>query len=69
MKTEMNNRDLEEEIKSLKKKVSILEIKASSYDILDVKIGKYYMDDGNEPEVKGDLCDIGEVAASHFGYL
>lgn len=69
MKTEMNNRVLEEEIESLKKKVSILEIKASSYDILDVKIGKFYKDDGNEPEQEGDLCDIGEVAASHFGYL
>jgi hypothetical protein len=30
-----------------------------------------YDDDGNEipPKRQGDLCDIGEVAARHLGYL
>lgn len=39
--------------------------KADSYDQLADKICKFYEDENSE----GDLCDIGEVAASHFGFL
>ncbi len=38
-----------------------------SYNELDAKIGKFYGDENAESD--GDLGDIGEVAASHFGYL
>jgi hypothetical protein len=46
--------------------------KARKWDELDKKIGSFYVDDeGNElPEDQGgDLGDIGEAAASAFGYL
>jgi hypothetical protein len=48
-------------------------IKAEKWDALDKKILKFYLDaDGNELEEGkegGNLMDIGEVAASAFGYL
>lgn len=49
--------------------------KAKKYDDLDEKIGKYYRepedddDDENYDESEGDLVTIGELAASHYGYL
>lgn len=48
------------------------ETKAKKYDELDEKISKFYPDDnedGTEGEGGGDLCEIGEVAAAHFGWL
>lgn len=39
-----------------------------SYVELEDKIAKFYSDE-NEFNDVGDLCDIGEVAAMHFGFL
>jgi len=39
---------------------------AKSYGELEDKISKFYAEDENEG---GDLVDIGEAAASHFGFL
>ena len=42
-----------------------------SYIELEDKIAKFYEDDeinGSEFNEVGDLCDIGEVAAMHFGF-
>lgn len=47
-------------------------LKAAKWDALDDKIGGYYVDENGdelEGEGGGDLCDIGAVAASAFGYL
>ena len=45
--------------------------KAEKWDKLAEKISTFYFDEeGNELEdVCGDLCDIGEAAASAFGWL
>lgn len=48
----------------LNKKDSIVS-KAKKWDALDKKISMFYENEDSE----GDLCDIGEVAASAFGYL
>ncbi|WP_254562170.1 hypothetical protein [Dyadobacter diqingensis] len=46
----------------------LMEDKAAKWDALEERIGKFYeSDEDDEPE--GDLCDIGEIAASAFGYL
>lgn len=42
--------------------------KAKQYEDLEDKIAAFYPEDENE-EVQGDLCDIGELAASHFGFM
>lgn len=43
--------------------------KASKWDVLDDKISKFYENEDGEVENDGDLTDIGELAASAFGYL
>jgi hypothetical protein len=45
--------------------------KADKWDALEKKISKYYFDENGDenPEVEGDLGDIGLDAASAFGYL
>jgi hypothetical protein len=48
--------------------------KAEKWDALAGKIDKFYTNEEGEydeenPENKGDLTDIGEAAASAFGYL
>jgi len=48
--------------------------KAEKYDELMREISKFYLDEDGEftednPENTGDLCDIGEIAASHFGFI
>lgn len=46
-----------------------LKIKANKWDSLDNKLAEIYGygDDNNEQEA--DLSDVGEIAASAFGYL
>lgn len=51
----------EKDVKFLK----ALKVKADNWDKLEAKITAIY--DG--PEDKGDLGDIGEIAAMAFGYL
>ena len=48
--------------------------KSKKWDALGKRIKKYYCDKTGEyneenPELKGDLGDIGEAAASAFGWL
>jgi len=43
--------------------------KAHKWDVLDDKISKFYENEDGEVENDGDLTDIGELAASAFGYL
>ncbi len=44
--------------------------KADQWDNLDSEIGKFYEGpNGEPPEKEGDLGDIGEVAASAFGWI
>jgi hypothetical protein len=47
--------------------------KAEKWDALDAKIAKFYFTEDDEEipdgDEGGDLCDIGEAAASAFGYL
>jgi len=46
--------------------------KAEKWDALAEKIGKMYPEldeDGELEETGGDLADIGEIAATAFGYL
>jgi hypothetical protein len=48
--------------------------KAEKWDLLKQEVSKFYCDIDGEyseenPENKGDLCDIGEVAASHLGWI
>lgn len=52
--------------------LDLLRTKAQKWDALEARIAKFYLDqDGNElsDEEGGNLCDIGEVAASAFGFL
>ena len=45
-------------------------LKAEKWDKLGDEIAKYYEGENNEdPEMEGDLCDIGEAAAMAFGWL
>jgi hypothetical protein len=63
-----NNRTIEK-IADLEAQVSALKLKsekADKWDKLAEQIGKFYEDDD---ETEGDLADIGELAASSFGYL
>lgn len=55
-------------IKKLEKENAALKIKADKWDKLAEEIGKYY-DEYSEESKEGDLCDIGEKAASAFGYI
>lgn len=46
--------------------------KAERWDALEKEISKFYLDENGDelPEDEGgDLCDIGEAAATAFGYL
>ena len=45
--------------------------KAEKWDKLDAKIGRFYEGEGRDSyiEENGNLCDIGEVTATAFGYL
>lgn len=43
--------------------------KAHKWDVLDDKMSKFYENEEGEIENDGDLTDIGELAASAFGYL
>jgi hypothetical protein len=43
--------------------------KANKWDALDTKIGAIYGGDQDTEEGEADLGDIGEAAASAFGYL
>ena len=64
------------EINYTKEEVEIWKIKAGQWDRLDEKIGKFYtndkdelVEDGEEPQNTGDLTDIGELAATEFGWM
>jgi len=51
---------------------SVIKDKAEKWDKLGEKIATFYTfdEEGNELEDEGgDLCDIGEAAASAFGWL
>jgi hypothetical protein len=57
-----------------KEQVEQWKAKAEKWDKLDEAISKFYCNadgeyDEEEPEQKGDLCDIGEAAATAFGYF
>jgi len=43
--------------------------KAEKWDTLDKKIAGYYVDENSNVTSASDLIDIGEDAASAFGYL
>ncbi len=48
--------------------------KANKWDNLEKEISKFYLNkngdyDENNPELDGDLCSIGELAAQSFGWL
>lgn len=66
---------IESEAKSnyTEKEIEAWKEKARKWDLLNEEIGKCYPeldDDGNEiEEVDADLGTIGEIAATHFGYL
>ncbi len=52
-----------------KQELKKLRDRSRKYQDLSNEISKFYVDDdGNEIE-DGDLCDIGECAAIHFGWL
>jgi len=53
------------------KELNLIIEKAEKWDKLKESILKFYQyDDKGEPiEDVGDLCDIGEVAAIHLGFL
>ena len=58
------------------KEIEQIKIKADKWDALDKKIGEFYTDsdgkvcmEGQKPVNTGDLCDIGEIAATEFGWL
>jgi len=58
------------EIKITQQQINEWRHKAEKWDKLNKQIGKYYNGENNEPpEKNGDLCDIGEAAATAFGYL
>lgn len=51
-------------------RIKDLEAKAKKWDELENKISKFYSEDDNgNVDDEGDLSDIGEVAASAFGYM
>ncbi|MBO9657513.1 MAG: hypothetical protein J7527_01685 [Chitinophagaceae bacterium] len=54
-------------IGELEREVERYKSKADKWDALAAKIAKFYPEDESESE--GDLCDIGEVAATAFGWL
>lgn len=51
----------------LKKTLSTRFRKAAKWDKLKAEIEPFYPE--NEEEAAGDLCDIGEIAASAFGFM
>jgi len=46
-----------------------LKVKADRWDKLDAKVGKYYNEDNAEYFDEMGLVSIGEICASHLGYL
>lgn len=50
------------------KTMNIYRNKAEKWDKLEAKISKFYPEDYDD-NVEGDLCDIGEIAATAFGFL
>lgn len=50
------------------KEYNELKLKASKWDALDVKLAEIYNED-YDVDQEVDLCDIGEIAATAFGYL
>jgi len=49
----------------------LFKYKADKWDKLDAEISKFYEVDEEDLEDygEGDLCDIGEIASMHLGYL
>lgn len=45
------------------------ERKAGLWDHLRNRIAKFYENDDDDCEPEGDLCDIGEIAATELGFL
>lgn len=48
--------------------------KAEKWDKLKAEIDRFYVDANGEyseenPQVEGDLCDMGEIVAMHMGWL
>jgi hypothetical protein len=57
-----------------KEEIEKFKAKADKWDALDERISVYYRhldpESGiDDPEEEGDLCTIGELAASAFGYF
>lgn len=46
-----------------------LKAKADKWDALDNKLAEIYGSGDDDNEQERDLCDIGEIAATEFGYL
>lgn len=46
-----------------------LKSKSDKWDALDIKLAGIYGDGDDDNEQETDLCDIGEIAATAFGYL
>lgn len=57
------------EIGELERKIQYLLNVKKKFDDLDNEISKFYENEEGEVENNGDLTDIGELAASAFGYL
>lgn len=46
-----------------------IKAKAVQWDALNEKLASIYGDGDDDNEQETDLCDIGEIAATAFGYL
>lgn len=69
-----NAKALRYKLLELEEYIDKLNIKANKFNDLDKEVSKFYCDVTGEPnednpERKGDLGDIGEVAASALGWL
>lgn len=63
-----------ENVTITKAEYEALQNKSKKWDELENKISEFYCDEQGEysednPKRQGDLCDIGEVASSAFGWL
>lgn len=54
-----------EEFRAHRKKKEYIQSRVEKWEALDEEISKFYENEDSE----GDLCEIGEIAASAFGYL
>ncbi len=57
-----------------KQQIEVFKRKAEKWDDLESKIAKFYCNKNGEydeenPENDGDLCTIGEIASSAFGWF